>query len=374
MLVTLILASHTTADAAKKTKAFKSEARTATAVDRVINAEILAAEGKLAPKTSDEDFLRRVTFDIAGTVPTPSQVTLFALDPDEKKRTKLIDRLLESDAYATNWARYWRDVIFSKATNARVRGVQGTFETWMTEQLKENAAWDEIATGLITATGDIRYDGETALIFAQEGQPSEIAAEVSRIFLGIQMQCANCHDHPTDSWNREQFHQLAAFFPRVGVRPVREENNVRSFEIVSVNQDSRNRRPFAQNPERVFNFLDRNRDGKINKAEASRNQNFARLFERIIEFGDKNKDGALTLEELRAAADEFARRVDRKSRDRGRVRREAVNLLACAARRAVRPQRPSEEDTLEARARGYIGRKTRVSLFEGGRRRGAARR
>ena len=75
----------------------------------------------------------------------------------------------------------------------------------------------QIARAFITATGDVRENGSTAIIMAQMGETSDMTAEVSRIFLGIQIQCAQCHDHPTDRWKRTQFHELAAFFPRIGV-------------------------------------------------------------------------------------------------------------------------------------------------------------
>ena len=211
----------------------RSATTVAADVDRLIDAS-LPAEVERAPRTNDEDFLRRITLDLAGTVPSPSDVTAFGLDPDPDKRARMIDRLLESPEYARTWARYWSDVVYTNATEERARITQGTFETWLEEQFAANRPWDEVATELLTATGGITEDGRTALIFAHTGQPAELAAETSRIFLGIQIQCANCHDHPTDSWTREQFHELAAFFPRIRVRP-ETAGDVRSFVVESVN-------------------------------------------------------------------------------------------------------------------------------------------
>ena len=82
----------------------------------------------------------------------------------------------------------------------------------------------------------MREEGATALIMAQMGNPEDTTAEISRIFMGIQIQCAQCHDHPTDRWKREQFHELAAFFPRIAVRPLK-QGEQRSFEIVSVDRE-----------------------------------------------------------------------------------------------------------------------------------------
>lgn len=278
-----------------------SAGEVAAQIDGLIAKELKATQTTPAARSTDEDFLRRVTLDIAGTLPSARQVTLFGLDPSRSKRAKLIDELLASDEYAETWARYWRDVILVRATNQRAPLVSRPFISWMTESLKENKGWDEITTEILTATGDVRENGDTALMFAQEGGTEDIAGEVSRIFLGIQLQCANCHDHPWDSWKRKQFHELAAFFPRVGVRPIREEQRTVSYEVVSVDNARDPRARFEDLKERapgLIRFYDRNRDGKLTKPEVSRGP-LARGFDQLLQLGDKNKDGGLTLTEIR---------------------------------------------------------------------------
>ena len=280
----------------------ESAANVASQVDGLIAKELKATETVPAILSTDEDFLRRVTLDISGTLPSARQVTLFGLDPSRNKRAKLIDELLGSDEYADTWARYWRDVILVRATNQRAPMVSRPFLSWMTESLKENKGWDEITTEILTASGDIRENGDTALMFAQEGVTEDIAGEVSRIFLGIQLQCANCHDHPWDSWKRKQFHELAAFFPRVSIRPVREEQRLVTYLVASADTSRDPRARFADLKERapgIVRFYDRNRDGKLTKAEVSRSQ-LSRPFDVLLERGDKNKDGGLSLAELQA--------------------------------------------------------------------------
>ncbi len=277
----------------------ESDARTVAArVDRIIETELMRNDTPIAPPADDEDFLRRVTFDLAGTTPTPSEVTRFGIDPAADKRQRVIDRLLASDEFNRTWARYFKDLIFSRATNARYRIMEGSFTQWMTEQLAENQGWDEITTDLLTATGDVREEGATGLIFAYDADASELAAESARIFLGIQVQCANCHDHPSDSWKRKQFHEMAAFFPRIRVRPVRVEQQTRSWEVVSFDQAPRNGRRQID-PERLLRFLDRNEDGKITRIEARRNPQFERNFERLVGVIDADGDKALSADELK---------------------------------------------------------------------------
>ena len=274
-------------------------------LDQIIMEQLKAADVQPSLRSSDEDFLRRISLDIAGTIPSVRESTMFGLSSNRTKRAATIDKLLDSDAYADTWARYWRDVIFVRATNVRTPFVNNSFLRWMNQSLKENKSWDTIAEEMLTSSGDIRENGATALFFAQEGGTEDIAGEVSRIFLGIQMQCANCHDHPWNRWKREQFHELAAFFPRVGVRTIREDQRTVSYEIISANAStdrSKMRDNLLQNLPRVFQFADKNRDGKLTKAEVSNSRNpLSRVFDRLLSVADKNKDGALSQTEIKEA-------------------------------------------------------------------------
>ena len=109
----------------------------------------------------------------------------------------------------------------------------------------EGRGWDAIATDLLTATGPVNENGATGLIFAQSASGGEVAAEASRIFLGVQIQCAECHDHPYDRWKREDFHTLAAYFPRIRLQRVylteggkQAKKGPRTFEVVATNDSS----------------------------------------------------------------------------------------------------------------------------------------
>ncbi|MEQ8856033.1 DUF1549 domain-containing protein [Gimesia sp.] len=291
---------HSSTFAATKKQSRVSESELAAKVDALIEGELKKSGITPAPLASDEDFLRRVTFDLAGRMPTTSEVLLFGLDSTPDKRQAVIEELLKSDDYGVNWARYWRDVIYLRATDMRARLNEAQFVDWMTTQLNENKSWQEITTDLLTASGDVRENGSTALIFAHEGDPAELAAETSRIFLGIQIQCANCHDHPTDKWKRKDFHELAAFFPRVRVRPVR-DSTPRTFEVVSMNQGNEfaRRVQMLKNPEFLFRSYDRNRDGKLTQQEVQRTR-MARGFEQLVSRADTDGDKALTADELKS--------------------------------------------------------------------------
>jgi hypothetical protein len=189
-------------------------------VNQTLRSEVPYAGAAEAPPPAidDERFLRRASLDCLGRLPTPEDVTTFVLDPAGDKRARLVERLLADDRYGANWARYWRDVIMYRKSEERGQIVAGPLEAYLAESFNASKPWSQLATEFVTASGDALENGACGLIVAQQGQPEETVAEISRIFLGVQIQCAQCHDHPTDRWTREQFHQLAAFFPRVSSR------------------------------------------------------------------------------------------------------------------------------------------------------------
>ena len=194
-------------------------AEVAAQADELLRNEVPFASAAPA-RVSDEIFLRRASLDTIGRVPTPGQISAFLLDPSPTKRDQVVQKLLADSRYGENWGRYWRDVIMYRKTEERAGIIAGPLEEYLVASFNENKPWSQVATDFITALGDATENGACGLIMAQQGQPEEVTAEVSRIFLGVQIQCAQCHDHPTDRWKREQFHELAAFFPRVAARLV----------------------------------------------------------------------------------------------------------------------------------------------------------
>lgn len=212
-------------------------------VDRLIAAGL--GEAGLEPTESlpADQWARRVFFDLVGRPPTVDEQLMLQVDSGFE-RAALVDSLLNSEQYAANWARYWRDTIFYRRTEERSPIVMGATEEYLRRALAANRSWADVATDFVTASGDSRENGHAGLIVAQGGRPEETVSEVSRIFLGIQIQCAQCHDHPTDRWTREQFHQLAAFFPRVSARFNQEE---RTFVVSGQDRFARVQRP---NPNR----------------------------------------------------------------------------------------------------------------------------
>lgn len=190
-------------------------------LDRQLKFLLALPPDRLAPPVDDEQYARRVHLDLTGRLPTPESTAAFLADTDPAKRAKLVDRLLETDEFSRHWAKYWRDVVFHNSTANRRRVDPRALENWFAQQFSKKVGWDRIVCELISATpkqkkGDRNEFGQdygpNNFVLACNNDPGEIASQTARIFMGISIQCAECHDHPFDQWKREQFHEMAAFF------------------------------------------------------------------------------------------------------------------------------------------------------------------
>lgn len=226
-------------------EAWKSAPRTLARpqeIDRLVSQGLKDGKIEPAPRTTDEQFLRRIMLDLTGELPMPADVEEFLADKDPQKRAKLIDRLLAGDEFARHQARYWRDVIMGRTADFRARALQRSFEQWMTAKIKENVSWGEVVRAMLTAEGELRFfepaadAGAGFFLASRVGADANIerASEASRIFLGIQIQCAQCHNHPFDEWKQNQFHEFAAYFARLRERPIRDGMRIVGLRLVSV--------------------------------------------------------------------------------------------------------------------------------------------
>ena len=183
--------------------------------------ELLAEE--LSQKTqgapvADDQFVRRLYLDVVGQLPAPADVEEYLADQSSDRKARLIDKLLASPHYGRNWARYWRDVIRYHTTLTMDRPSPFNEEAWLTDQFNGNVAWDKIVSAMITARGMSNEVAAGFFIANYEGKAEELAGETARVFLGVQVACAQCHDHPSEAWKRDQFHELASFYGKTALR------------------------------------------------------------------------------------------------------------------------------------------------------------
>lgn len=177
-----------------------------------------------APPASDGEFLRRVYLDLVGVTPTYEETVTFLKDANGDKRAKLIDRLLDDPRYARHQADVWDMILFGRnPASSEVRQRPG-FQRWLKKQFAENRPYDQWVQELLLAPGDTAEHGAATFYFQYRRRAEDTAEAVSQVFLGIQLQCARCHDHPFESWKQTEFYGMAAFFARL--EPV----NVGKFE------------------------------------------------------------------------------------------------------------------------------------------------
>jgi len=167
-----------------------------------------------APAT-DEQFLRRVSLDLTGTIPRVSRVREFLDDEQPDRRQQLVAELLESPAHATHLANTWRHFMLPGGIDPEQLPSVVGLQQWLRGQLVENVRYDRVVADLLVARGG--QSADPALFYTSVGlEPEKLATATARIFLGIQLDCAQCHDHPFDAWTQRDFWGYAAFFSRVG--------------------------------------------------------------------------------------------------------------------------------------------------------------
>lgn len=185
-------------------------------IDTILEAkwkELSLRPNKLA---GDEEFLRRVTVDLIGTIPEPAEALSFAKSNDAKKREKKIDELLAS----ADWADYWAERFAEILLGVRDKKKQGALEPireFMHEKLSKNERYDSVVEELLTAKGTNKDASKAnaflfAYLYKDKSQKKDIAVQVAKVFMGIQFQCAQCHDHPFEKWTKDDFFSVVANF------------------------------------------------------------------------------------------------------------------------------------------------------------------
>ncbi len=164
---------------------------------------------------SDPGFLRRLTLDLAGRIPSIAEVHDYCGNTSESRRDEAIHRLMQSGIYHRNMATFWRRSWVPQADTREFAAVTDNFELWLAHRLRDGAKYDELVVEILTLDQTkIARAGTAPVGFydANLSKPENLAASSTRAFLGMNLDCAQCHNHPFSRWTREQFWQTAAFF------------------------------------------------------------------------------------------------------------------------------------------------------------------
>jgi hypothetical protein len=203
-------------------------------VVKVIDESLKTAweENKVTPsaRCDDYEFIRRASLDIIGRIATPAEIQAYMADSAKDRRAKLIERLLKSEDYAKNWANTWANWLLTRS-GAFGRGLyHEQTQTWLEDQFAQNKPFHEVVKALITAEGKNTDNGAVNFILAHVGETNPkgeerengefnmvpVTSRISRLFLGVQTQCCQCHDHPFDAkLKQHHFWGINAFLHQV---------------------------------------------------------------------------------------------------------------------------------------------------------------
>ncbi len=172
-----------------------------------------------SPMADDEEWLRRVSLDLYGHIPPWKEIDHFRKDKNPTKRSALVDKMLDDPEYVRNWTTLWTNLTIGRQTPRQVSrpGIQKFFR----EAFAQNRPWNEIVYDLVSAEGRSDENGAVNYLLAQMTTNDELVqatAKTTRLFMGVQLQCAQCHNHPFDPWKQDQFWQLNSFLRQT--RPV----------------------------------------------------------------------------------------------------------------------------------------------------------
>jgi hypothetical protein len=169
-----------------------------------------------SPPADDATFLRRVTVDLCGRLPTADEARAFLADGAADRRTRLIDRLLDSPDYPAFFAMRWGSIL----RNSNLAGANQAayaFHDWIKDQIARNRPYDEFVRGIVAAAGEWQ-DAPPVNWYWQmrDDQLHQVTADTAQVFLGVRLQCARCHHHPYERWSQDDYYGLAGFFTRLG--------------------------------------------------------------------------------------------------------------------------------------------------------------
>ena len=171
-----------------------------------------------SPICDDSTFLRRVSLDIAGRLPTSEETKDFLASKEPDKRDRFIDALLNSPDYADYFANKWTALLKNQRSDKADITANFAFHAWMRDNLLANTPYDQIVRQILASTGTIVSNPPVAW-YKRVKEPTTQLEDVAQLFLGVRMQCAQCHHHPFEKWTQAEYYHLAAFFSQIGRKP-----------------------------------------------------------------------------------------------------------------------------------------------------------
>jgi hypothetical protein len=206
-------------------------------IDQAIGKRLEADQIRPSPLADDAEFLRRVYLDITGVIPPANKAAAFLDSKDANKRAKLIDELLSSPRFGRHMADIWLRYLLPRTSDNRLLQTE-PLTRWLEESFNSNKPWDQLVSELVTASGTQDENGAVTFFLANP-TADKVTDTVSRLFLGVQLQCAQCHNHPFTKWKQTEYWGMAAFFTKVKSDRVRQAAKQATPAAVSENGKGR---------------------------------------------------------------------------------------------------------------------------------------
>jgi hypothetical protein len=187
-------------------------------IDELVGAKLLKLRMLPSDLCSDEEFIRRVTIDITGTLPTEEECVAFLNDAAPDKRAKVIERLLTRKEFSEIWAMKWSEWLMVKSSPEVSYKSMFLYSSWLTDKIAGNVPLDQMIRELLSATGGT-FKSPATNFYQIERDTLKTSENVAQVFMGFRTQCAQCHNHPFDRWTMDDYYSFAAFFSQIGRKP-----------------------------------------------------------------------------------------------------------------------------------------------------------
>jgi hypothetical protein len=197
-------------------------------IDDLVFAKLKAMGMPPSDPCDDATFIRRVSLDVAGRLPSLEETQRFLADTDPAKRDKLVDTLLASPEYADYFANKWSALLRNKRAKPADAPMNFGFYDWIRDSLRANKPYNLIVRDLLSATGDVAENPPVAW-YRQVKEPQQEVEDIAQLFLGMRMQCAQCHHHPFEKWSQNDYYSFSAFFTQLGRKPTTTKENEAIF-------------------------------------------------------------------------------------------------------------------------------------------------
>ncbi|MEM7453794.1 MAG: DUF1549 and DUF1553 domain-containing protein [Planctomycetota bacterium] len=187
-------------------------------IDTLINNKLRNLRINPSEVCSDAEFIRRVSLDICGASPSADEVREFLASEDENKRAQLVDRLLERKEFVELWVMKWSELLQIRSTQQVSYKATLLYYNWLQQQISDEVPIDQMVNSLLSSQGGT-FTNPSTNYYQIEREQLKVAENVAQVFMGMRIQCAQCHNHPFDRWTMDDYYGFAAFFAQIGRKP-----------------------------------------------------------------------------------------------------------------------------------------------------------